>query len=512
MSDTRARAPEVMTAAGLVRGTWRPGSAAFLGIPFAEPPTGARRFAAPHPKEPWEGVLDATAYGATAQRQALSEVTLIPEPSLPGDSTLNVNVFTPSPENATGAGLPVLVWIHGGGFVGGSPASPWYDGKAFNRDGVVTVTVSYRLGFDGFGWIEGAPPNRGVLDWLLALQWVQDNVAAFGGDPARVTIAGQSAGGAAVLALLGAPAAQGLFSAAWSLSGPVPGMPAHRAQRYAARLAAAAGVTPDREGFASLDESELLAHQNALPTVDADVAPPSQPHDGLPHDRLPHDRLPHDALAEARDLATEGLTLGPVVDGVLLPLPTLEAYRSGIGAQVPLVLGATDDEFAFVVEGAREPIDALPAAETLAALGLSEPARGRYLADHAGFTTSQLVGRYVTDRLFRTATLSVLAARGVAPSWLYRFAWPSPVFGVSVHCLDVPFWFDGLDGDRVAELAGPLPPQGLADELHGAAVEFITSGDPGWPRWTLPERHTWVFDTPSVLEHDGYADVRSLME
>ena len=175
---------EADTTAGRVRGFWREGSAAFLGIPFAEPPVGELRFAAPVPHRAWKGVRDAVEYGATPQRETLAEVTLIPEPSLPGESTLNVNVFTPSP----GAGaLPVLVYLHGGGYVAGSPASPWYDGSAFNRDGVVTVSISYRLGFDGFGWIPDAPHNRGVRDWLLALEWVRDNIAGFGGDPARVT-------------------------------------------------------------------------------------------------------------------------------------------------------------------------------------------------------------------------------------------------------------------------------------------------------------------------------------
>jgi para-nitrobenzyl esterase len=500
MSDNRVVAPEVTTTAGRVRGVRRDGSAAFLGIPFAEPPVGSRRFAAPQAKAPWDGLLDATAYGPTPQRQALSETTLIPEPSVPGESTLNVNVFTPSPERPLLAGLPVLVWIHGGGFVAGSPASPWYDGRAFNRDGVVTVTISYRLGFDGFGWIDGAPPNRGVLDWLLALQWVQDNVAAFGGDPARVTIAGQSAGGAAVLTLLGMPAAQGLFSAAWSLSGLVPGISADRAQRYAARLAAAAGVTPDREGFASLGEAELLAHQDALAVADA---APSVEGRAV---------LPHEALAPAHDLVTEGLHLGPVIDGDLLPVPTLDAYRSGVGAQVPLVLGATDDEFSLVIHGVREPLDALSASEALASLGVAPPVLDRYLAAHRGFATSDLVGRYVTDRLFRSATLGVLEARGDARSWLYRFAWRSPVFGDSVHCLDVPFWFDCLDAERVVNLAGPRPPQALADEIHHAAVELVVKGEPGWPLWSEPERLTRVFDTPSAVEGDGYADVRALME
>ena len=507
MSIDRATPPEVTTTAGRVRGVWREGSAAFLGIPFAEPPIGTRRFAAPQPKEAWSGVLDATAHGPTPQRRALSEVTLIPEPSVPGDATLNVNVFTPVPGRPTGAGLPVLVWIHGGGFVAGSPASPWYDGRAFNRDGVVTVTVSYRLGFDGFGWIDGAPPNRGVLDWLLALRWVQDNVAAFGGDPTRVTIAGQSAGGAAVLTLLGMPAAQGLFAAAWSLSGLVPGFPAHRAQGYAARLAAAAGVTPDREGFASVGEAELLAHQLAL-----DDTGEGGGHEAGAEAALGSSVLPDAALAPAHDLVTEGLSLGPVIDGDLLPAPTLDAYRAGVGARVPLVLGATDDEFALLVHGVREPLDALPARSALAALGLAPPALDRYLAARGEASTSDLVGRYVTDRLFRTATLEVLAARAAAPSWLYRFAWRSPVFGDAVHCLDVPFWFDCLDLDRVGALAGPRPPQALADELHRAAVEFVVRGEPGWPRWSEPARLTRVFDTPSSVEGDGYSDVRALVE
>ena len=207
--------PVVQTLAGAVRGVWRGASAAFLGIPFAKPPVGELRFAAPVPRDAWDGIRDASQYGAPPQRKALQEVTLIPEPSIPGDSTLNVNVFTPAPGD-TEAALPVLVYIHGGGFVAGSPASPWYDGAAFNRDGVVTVSVSYRLGFEGFSWIEDAPLNRAMLDWMLALEWVRDNIGSFGGDPSSVTIAGQSAGGASVFALLASPKATHLFRSAIS--------------------------------------------------------------------------------------------------------------------------------------------------------------------------------------------------------------------------------------------------------------------------------------------------------
>ena len=164
----------------------------------------------------------------------------------------------------------MLVYIHGGGYTAGSPASPWYDGRAFNRDGVVTVTVSYRLGFDGFGHIAGAPSNRGVRDWLAALEWVRDNIAAFGGDPSRVTIAGQSAGGGAVLTLLGMPAAQDLFHAVWALSGAL-----GRRRRPSARgrsrrkLANLAGVAPTREGFASVPEERLLELQEKAASPDS---------------------------------------------------------------------------------------------------------------------------------------------------------------------------------------------------------------------------------------------------
>jgi para-nitrobenzyl esterase len=248
---------------GAVRGFWRTDSAAFLGIPYAEPPYRDLRFLAPVPARSWSGVWDALRYGPTPQRKALAEVTTIPEPSIPGDDILNLNVFTPRPRAANRPEelLPVLVYIHGGGYVAGSPASPWYDGVAFNRDGVVTVSVSYRLGFDGFGWLPDAPPNRGILDWVLALEWVRDNIGQFGGDPARVTIAGQSAGGGAVMTLLTTPRARGLFTAAASISGVLTDIPLERAKQTTMRLAKRLDVTPDRSGFVGVPENDLLAAQ-----------------------------------------------------------------------------------------------------------------------------------------------------------------------------------------------------------------------------------------------------------
>lgn len=478
---------EAKTVAGRVRGRWHGQCAVFRGIPFAEPPVGPLRFAAPVPHAPWDEVRDALENGATAQRGGDSEPTLIPEPSIPGPSTLNVNVFTPSP--GTDAALPVLVYIHGGGFFAGSPASPWYDGTAFARDGVVTVVISYRLGFEGFGWIEGAPHNRGVLDWILALQWVRDNIAFFGGDPGRITISGQSAGGGAVLTLLGIPSTHHLFHAVCSISGATADIAAERAQDYARDLAARAGVAPDRAGFESVPEERLLTLQKQAMEIS-----------GKPLDAL-------------RSLTQDGLSLGPVIDGELITRPTIDSIRAGAGAQIPLVLGATDDEFSSVVASAAKQMRWIPASLMLGMIGLGGARRRSYLAGNTEVRrtgTAAVLGRYLTDAVFRSAVPRIAQARGDAPTWVYRFSWRSPVNGLATHCLDVPFFFDCLDAERVAQVAGENPPQALATEVHDAAVRLVTAGDPGWPRYGAAGT-TRVFDTPGGVIEDGYASVRPLV-
>jgi para-nitrobenzyl esterase len=488
--------PIVQTPAGAVRGLWRgapgaPGaSAAFLGIPFAQPPIGPLRFAAPEPVEKWEGVRDAVAYGATPQRWVPAEPTLIPEPSVPGESTLNVNVFTPRPGDSD-AKLPVLVWIHGGGYVSGSPASPWYDGRAFNRDGVVTVSISYRLGFDGFGWIAGAPQNRGVLDWIAALEWVRDSIAAFGGDPADVTIAGQSAGGGAVLTLLGLARAQGLFHRALAISAALADIPAARAKESAERLASQLGVPPTRDGFASVPEKGIEQKQ---------VAATQEP--GLT------------GLAAMRAALAATVPYGPVIDGELIERSTLASIAAGVGGDKPLVLGSTDDEFSMITDAYRGQLRFVPVGIALRLLGLGSERRGYARANRGLRGSAALVGRYVTDHVFRTLVVRVAEARKDATTWAYRFSWRSTARGSALHCLDVPFWFDCLDAERVGALAGDEPPQALADALHGSAVGFMRGGDPGWPAWSERPGATRVFggpaSAPDVLP-DGYASVRALL-
>ncbi|MFC0315476.1 carboxylesterase/lipase family protein [Gordonia phosphorivorans] len=494
--DPAAAHPLVRIDTGLVRGRWRPTtgdhgrprSAAFLGIPFAEPPIGERRFAAPVPKAPWDGVLDAAEYGATAQR-ATDGIVLIPEPSIPGDSTLNVNVFTPDPTPADGGGLPVMVWIHGGGFFAGSPASPWYDGRNFNRDGIVTVTISYRLGFDGFGWIDGAPSNRGVRDWLLALEWVQRNIAAFGGDPSRVTIAGQSAGGGAVLTLLGMEAAQHLFHGAYAMSGFIAEGTSADAEQFARAMAERATVAPTVSGWRSLSEQQILELQKKATSIN---------------------------LGMIRNALSGRMAVSPVIDGDLILRPSTESFRLGVGAGKSLVFGTADDEFALLTTGrvATNVLRLVPTRLLLRLLGVPKGARLRYLdanRDVAAKGKGRLAGRLISDKMFRAAVPTIVAARGAAPTWTFRFSWPSGKFGFAGHCIDVPFFFDVLDGPSLEPLTGADPPQALADRVHSAAAAFIVDGDPGWPRDAAPSHLSRVYDLPVREEPDAYASVRPLL-
>ena len=484
-------APVALTPLGRVLGTQVGGTSVFRGVPYAVAPVGPLRFAPPVPRGPWAGILDATAFGPTPQRGE-SGMTLIPETTVPGGDTLSVNVWTPSPDPATK--LPVVVWIHGGGFISGSPASPWYDGTAFARDGVVLVTLSYRLGFTGFGWIPGATPNRGVLDWVAALEWVQQNIAAFGGDPARVTVAGQSAGGGAVLTLLGVPTARGLFQGGYAMSAAIADPSVNAALDRTRRLAKLAGVTPDRHGFASLSETRILELQ-------PHITSPSAPR----------------FVREIHGLLRDGLMLGPVADGSIVTCPVDVAVAQGPSAHVPLVLGTADGELMGLFRPGTV-FDRVPRRAALRALGASALTADRWLSGplaQATESTVVLLGRYATDSVFRTWVPRIASARTAraeaGSTWSYRFAWHADEPPQAGHCIDVPFVFDRLDAPGVSRVAGAHPPQQLADAVHGALVRFAQCGEPGWPPDIGGNGPSRVFDLPVRDLPDAYAGARALM-
>ncbi|MBX0300783.1 carboxylesterase family protein [Cryobacterium sp. 1639] len=497
-TDADLDGPVAVTGAGRVRGFRHGTSAVYLGVPFAEPPVGELRFLAPTPVLPWTGVRDALRYGPTPQRRESPTVTTIPEPSVPGDGILCLNVFTPAPSRAVGPGLPVLVWIHGGGYGAGSPASPWYDGAAFNRDGVVVVTIAYRLGFEGFGWIDGAPLNRGILDQIAALEWVRDNIRAFGGDPQRVTVGGQSAGAGSALALLSSRRAVGLFHGVIAQSAPAYGLTVAAAEDIGRRFAARHGITPDLAAWRTVSADAILDTEATATHGGPGTLDPTMPLDALI-------RAAHDPDADIT-----GIPFAPVVDGdVVLPLgPAIEA---GQNAQLPLLIGSTAHEFTFP---STEGLDDVTVALERAGVPTAAVARFRSAVASIGAEFGR--GQLTTTALFRQPTLAT-AERRVASgagenTWLYDFTYRAPATTLSGHCIDLPFAWDLLHAPGVSASVGDGLPQGLADTMHAAWVRFISAGDAAWPVAAAHPHGAMRFDTRSEFDTGAYGLDAALAE
>ena len=476
--------PIVPTTADRVQGTTSKGASVFLGIPYAAPPFGPNRFQAPRPPEAWDGVRPATTYGHTAP-QPHRQFTLVPEPVTPGPDCLNLNVFTPDPSPE--ARLPVLFWIHGGGFTAGSNASPWYRGERFAARGIVTVSINYRLGAEGFLVLPDAaeaPHNRAVRDWVAALEWVRDNIAAFGGDPGRVTIAGQSAGGVACSTLLVTPSAKGLFRNAICMSGArTPSATPEQSAPLTAAVAAELGIEPTLAALREVDPERLMEAQEPAAAAAA-AAARAQSDGGGRTEAVP-------------------LSFGPIVDGDVIPTKGLQ-----VDPAVGVLAGATAEEFNSAMRGLKDSMDDARLTRRLGRLGLDDERIAAYRRRYPDAENWWLFGQALSDSSFKAGALRMVErwSAGGGRAWLYDFEWRSAApagFG-SVHCLDLPFAFDNLDADGVAEVTGPEPPQALADAMHEAFVGFVTEGDPGWAPYDASRRAGMVFDEKSEVVDDPW--------
>ncbi|MFE3544869.1 carboxylesterase/lipase family protein [Nocardia sp. NPDC059177] len=472
--------PIVTIAAGAIRGRTDDGVTRFLGVPYAAAPVGPARFRLPEPAPAWDGVREASEMGATcAQSPYPAPIhALIGSDGIPGDEYLNANVWTPDP---AASGLPVLVWIHGGAFVRGSNARAIYDGTSFARDGVVLVSINYRLGVSGFAAIEGAPHNRGLHDQLFALRWVRDNIAAFGGDPGNVTIFGESAGGMSVAALIAAPQSAGLFRRAIVQSGNgAVAADLDDARKVTAALAEELGIAPTAEDFGALGPDQLRAAQNAVA-----LAVMMDP----------------DPQRWGTTVIEQGLgimSLFPVRDDDIVAGPATETLAAHPERAVPLVIGTTADEFRFftVPTGITAGITADTLPSVLTRYGIDPAVAPAYSAQRPDATPAEIFNAILTDWCFRAGTLDFATANAAgADTHVYEFAWPTELPGLGAcHVLEVPFVFDALD--EAHSLTGPNPPQHLATEIHAAWVRFATDGTVVWPTYTPDTPNTRVFDSP----------------
>ncbi|MFB7607734.1 carboxylesterase/lipase family protein [Streptomyces gardneri] len=462
--------PGARTRNGVLRGALKDGVASFLGIPYAQAPVGELRFRAPQPAESWDGIREATAFGPTAPKRPYAPplAALLPDPEVAGDDCLNLNVWAPWPATGPGGegpgdggtgdgGRPVMVWIHGGSLVHGSSALPVYDGTTFARDGVVLVSINYRLGIEGFGVFPDAPTNIGLRDQIAALTWVRENIAAFGGDPDRVTVFGESAGAISVAALLASPLAKGLFRRAVLQSGSPTARSIAKARRTTEAIAARLKVPATAEAFARVDPERLLAAQTAV----TDKGSP----------------------------LISGNPFFIAVDGDVVPEDPGDALADGASADVELLMGTNTDEYRlwFVPGGQADRVGPLIQRLLLRKGQIASSTAKVYRERRPQEKPGEVLGAIVTDRLLRVP-LNMLADfrlhSGKAATYLYEFGWPSPVLDLrACHALELGFVFDTLDLPETRALTGPDAPQDLATAMHAAWVAFATTGDPGWRPW-----------------------------
>ena len=464
------------------------------GIRFGESPAGERRFLAPVAAEPWDGIRDALEPGPTSPQNPamLSAVGEIQD-----EDCLFLNVWTPQVEPP--APLPVMVWIHGGGFTTGSGSTPWYDGSALARRGVVVVTFNYRLGALGFldlGAVGGhayqSSGNCGMLDQVLALEWVRDHISCFGGDPGQVTLFGESAGAMSVGTHLGMPASVGLFHRAILESGSARNVssPEH-ARSTTDRVLESIGVS-------TVEELQVVPVQTLL-----------------------------EAQASASQISgPDLLPFQPVLDGVVLERQPLDAVASGAAGDIDIIIGTTADEAKLFTSFVPSLLDSDEAA-LLRRIGRvvdgdPEEVVAVYRRRLADLPPKEVFDAAFTDRIFRIPAIELaeLQVAAGASVWMYVFAERSDSFDGALgacHAIEIPFVWDNLDAHGVQMLLGERTDarRALAHDLADTWVRFAVEGDPGhvgaadWPPYGLSDRQTLMITAADVRSvADPLADER----
>ena len=484
MTENIETQPVVELKDGALMGRIKDSVYLFSGIPYAAPPIGAARFKAAQPVQPWDGIRDATKFGPAAPQTPSGGMT-DRVPVRWDEDCLTLNVATPS---TTADKKAVLVWIHGGAYRSGQGAIPWYNGASFATHGnIVVVTINYRLGALGFtdlsSFAEGYETSgvNGLLDQIKALEWVQNNISAFGGDPERVTIAGESAGAFSVTTLLGAARAKGLFHRAIPQSGA-----AHHTLTKAQGLRVA----------------ELLMQETQSSDVHALID------------------CPVETLLKAQDTAsaryhTERHSPGvqafyPVCGNEVIPTTLLAAIEAGVGRDIPVLIGTNQDESSLFMLGSAGD----DTAETQSKAYGKNDLHKDYARLFPSFSAGDIAIRMATDFSFKlpAVRLAELRAKTDSETYVYQFNWASRIPGLgATHALEIPFVFNMLHAPGVTAFIGPgALPQHLASHMHDIWIRFINGEAPAWPSYQRAGRAVMHFDETSRLEPNDYDDVIGL--
>jgi para-nitrobenzyl esterase len=498
--DTRGipMTPVVQTASGRVRGVVRFGVNQFWGVPYAASTAGPNRFMPPMKPAPWTGLRDCFEVGHRSPQDAdgpISEVFALDRQEPMGEDCLNINVFTPG----LGAGnRPVMVWLHGGGFAGGSGNWLLYEGTNLARkEDVVVVSVTHRLNLFGFLYLAGLgggdrwanSSNVGMQDVVAALGWIKENIAAFGGNPSNVTTFGQSGGGSKVTTLMAMPSATGLMHRAIAMSGAqVRGATRENATRAAEQFLGKLGLKTNQ-----LDRLQQFTWQ----------------------------QLQEAFFSEPR---IQGLAGGPVVDGRSLPRDQWAPDAPAVSADVPLMMGSTETEDAW---SDPPPSLQMPEDEMLTRVRRivrNDDAKARelvalYRKTHAGISNTDvyLIMNADNTRRANAQLLSELkTAQGKAPAYLYFFNWRSPVHKGQMkayHTLDIPFAFYNID--QAASMTGAMQNRyALAHKMSAAFAAFARSGNPNhadlpmWPAFNARTYPTMIFGNDTKVVNDPNREER----
>ena len=484
--------PVVEIASGQLRGALRHGVLTFKGIPYAAPPEGELRWRPPQPPAPWAGVRDALEYGSWApQNKGALDDVMGAETGPQSEDCLTLNVWTPGLDGRR----PVMVWIHGGGFTIGSGAQGIYEAATLAAHGdLVVVTVNYRLGILGFAPLHQvtggripATGNEGLLDQVQALAWVREHIDRFGGDPGRVTIFGESAGGMSVGSLLGTPAARGLFHAAIPQSGACHTCAdAATAALRGEAILAATGL--DAAGLATASWDELLRAQ----------------------------RLIEGGKMEGYPLARLGsLPFTPVADGRVLPARPIDAVAAGAAAGIPVLAGSTLDEWNLFGAAAKaiQQLDEAGLHKRLGYLVGAEHAPGLIAAYREALPARggqggipELFMAIQTDRIFRIPALRLLERQGPHEPRVfnYLFDWRSPAMGGrlgAAHAIELAYVFGTHTKPGALKFYGGAEPGAaeLAAMTMDAWARFAHQGDPGWAAYEPQRRLTAVLGASQRL-------------